>query len=145
FFRKSLQNKKHHKLSTIFLISLSTIVGLFFLALTLPGYTIDSIRRHSFFINVIELFFLAFLCLAYFYELFTDIPKINLIQRPSFFIISSTFFYSVLLIPFFLLAHDMLKMDRQFYDVLFACHYIVLTIVLLAISKALLCRKPITT
>ena len=145
FFRKSLQNKKHQKLSKIFLISLSTIVGLFFLALTLPGYTIDSIRRHSFFINVIELFFLAFLCLAYFYELFTDIPKINLIQRPTFFIISSTFFYSVLLIPFFLLAHDMLKMDRQFYDVLFACHYIILTIMLLAISKALLSRKPITT
>ena len=145
FFRKSFRNKKHQKLSKIFLISLCIIVGLFFSALAVPGYAIDSIRKHSFFINVIELFFLAFLCLTYFYELFTDLPKINLAQRPSFFITSSTFFYSVLLIPFFVLAHDMSKMDRQFCNVLFACHYILLTVMLLALSKAILCRTPITT
>jgi hypothetical protein len=145
FFKKCFQNKKIKKISKIFLICLCIFIAAFFTGLIFPDYTIENIRNHSLFINVIEFFFLAVMCLTYFYELLTGIPKINLFQRPSFFITTSTFFYSVLSIPFFMIAWDIRKIEKSFYFILFSCHYIVLTILLLTISKAFLCRKPITT
>jgi len=145
FFAKCFQNKKYHNVPKIFLISFCVIVGVFFIKLCFPNYTVDSIRRHSLLVNVIEFFFLAVMCLLYFYGLFTSVPKMRLMQRPSFFITTSTFFYSVLMIPFFVIAHDMLKNGRTFFWILFGCHYILLTIVILTIAKGFLCRKPITT
>jgi hypothetical protein len=145
FFRKCLENKKIHKISKAFLITLFVISAFFFTLLFWQEYTLDEIKEHSFFINVIELFFLAFLCLAYFYELFTTPPRINLFERPSFFITTSTFFYSVLLIPFFIIARDLWKQERPLFSTLFSCHYVLLSFVLLSISRAFLRKVPITT
>ena len=145
FFKKCFQRKEIKKISKLFLICLLIVAAVFFTALNFPTYSIEEIRTHSFFINVLEFFFLALLCLAYFYELFTGTPKLDLSKRPSFLITTSTFFYSVLLIPFFIIARDMLRNESSLFFVLFSCHYLLLTIVLLTISKAFLCRKPITT
>ena len=144
FFKECLQNKKIHNISKAFLTSLFIISIFFFTFLCFQVYTNDKIKEHSFFINVIELFFLAFLCLAYFYELFTTTPKMNLVERPSFLITTSTFFYSVLLIPFFIIARDLWKQERPLFSVLFACHYVLLSIVLLTVGKAFLRKRPIT-
>jgi len=144
FFRKCLRNKKIHKISKAFLISLFIISAFFFTLLYWQDYTLDKIKEHSFFINVIELFFLSFLCLAYFYELFTTTPKISLFERPSFLITTTTFFYSVLLIPFFIIARDLWKQERPLFSALFACHYMLLSIVLLAVARAFLRKIPIT-
>jgi cbb3-type cytochrome oxidase subunit 3 len=144
FFKKCLQNRKSKKILRIFLISLVIIISAFFIALNLPYYTTETISKHSLFINVIELFFLFIMCLAYFYELFTTVPKINLLQRPSFLIVTSTFFYSALMIPFFMLAHDMLQIEKSTFFILFSFHFILLIIVLITISKAFFCKTPIT-
>ena len=145
FFKTSIQGPMFQKVLTIFLNLLVVVIGIFFAALALPSYSIDYFKKHSLFINVLEFFFLAVMCLAYFYELFTSTPKINLFQRPSFFITTSLFFYSVLLIPFFMIAHYVFKNEWPFYRVLFACHFLLLAIMILTISKAFLCRRPITT
>jgi hypothetical protein len=145
FFKKCFQNKRYQEMSKVFLVSLCIIIGAFFTGLIFPGYTIDNIRKHSLFINVIEFFFLSIMCLGYFLELFISIPRVNLLQRPSFLIITSTFFYSVLLIPFFVIAHNLLQIEKAFYSILFSCHYILLTILLFSVSKAFLCKTPITS
>lgn len=145
FFKECLKNNRFKKIPTVLLTSLLIIVGIFFTRLFFPTYTVDYIRKYSFFINAIEFLFLTVMCLAYFYQLFTVVPKNNLLQRPSFFITTSTFFYSILLIPFFIIAWDMRKMERSAFRILFACHFFLLTIMLLALSKAFLCKKPITT
>lgn len=145
FFTHIFRTKSFRRMARIFLIILSSTIAAFLLALFWPTYAIDTIRKHSLVINVIEFFSLAIMCLAYFYELFTAAPHINLFRRPSFFITSSTFFYSVSLIPFFLIANDMNKNRSSFYHILFACHFLLLTIVLLSLLKAFLWRKPITT
>lgn len=144
FFKKCLQ-KKFQQILNVFLSCLIIVITVFFIVLFFSDYTIDKIREHSFFINVIEFFFLALLCLAYFYELFTGTPKRNLFQRPSFFITTSAFFYSVLLIPFFIIARDIWKNERSLFFILFSCHYLLLTILLITIANAFLSRKPITT
>jgi hypothetical protein len=144
FFKKCLQNKKSKKILPLFLISLLIIILSFFIALNFPSYTIGNIKKHSLFINVIEFFFLFIMCLFYFYELFTQVPKINLSQRPSFLIVTSTFFYSSLMIPFFMVAYDILQIERSTFYILFSCHFILLSIMLITISKAFLCKTAIT-
>jgi hypothetical protein len=144
FFKGSLQNKKSRKILRSFLISLFIIVGAFFIALSFPKYTATDIRKHSLFINVIEFFFLFIMCLAYFFELFTNAPKINISQRPSFLIVTGAFFYSALMIPFFMLANDMLQFEASTYHLLFTFHFVLLIIMLTAISKAFLCKIRIT-
>jgi hypothetical protein len=145
FFKESLQNHKYQKyFRTAFCILLVSI-GIFFIGLTFPTYKAEDIRLHSLVINAIEFFFLFILCLTYFRKLFTDAPTKNLFKRPSFLIVTSTFFYSILMIPFFLIAADLFISEIVIYQTLFACHYILLMILLFSISKAFLCKIPITT
>jgi len=145
FFRRCLIGNSIIRILRLFFYCLLIITTIFFVMLTFPGYTIHDIRAHSLFINVIEFFFLFIMCLAYYRELFTDIPVKNLFSRPSFLIVTSTFFYSILMIPFFLIANDVRIEELFLHNILFACHYLLLIILLISISKAFLCKARITT
>jgi len=144
FFQRCLQNNKLKMILDLFLCFLVVIMTIFFIKLTLPNYAAYDIRVQSLFINVVEFFFLFIMCLAYYREVFTDIPIKNLSKRPSFYIVTSAFFYTILMIPFFLIAHDVHGADMATYNILFACHYLLLMILLMSISKAFLCKIPIT-
>ena len=85
------------------------------------------------------------MCLFYFYELFASVPKADLLKRPSFLIVTSTFFYSSLMIPFFIIAYELIKFERPLYDVLFSIHFILLITVLGTLAKGFFNRIPITT
>lgn len=145
FFKKCLQNNNFKKYLKISLWVLLTSIFIFYAGLGFPSYKTENIQAHSLFINVIEFFFLFIMCLAYFRELFTDAPTKNLFKRPSFLIVTATFFYTILMIPFFLIANDVLLNATALYNILFACHYILLMILLFSLSKAFLCKMPITT
>lgn len=145
FFKHCIQSTRFKNLLTTFLICIFFVIGVYFTALTFPNYPRNLIEKHSLFINVLEFFFLGTMCLAYFYELLTRTPQMTLAKRPSFLITTSTFFYSVLLIPFFAIAQEAFTNGSRFYNVLFACHFVLLGILLLTILKAFLRRKPITT
>jgi hypothetical protein len=145
FFKKCLRHERYSNVLRGSLICLCVIAGTFCFASLLLPYPAEEISKHSLFINVIELFFIFCMCLAYYYDLFRGVPKVPLFQRPSFFITTSTFFYAVLLIPFLILANEILQIDIVFYHILFAVHFLLLVIVLLTILKAFLWQRPITT
>jgi len=145
FFKKCLRNNSVKKVLKISLYALSTIIAIFLMGLAFANYSITNIRVHSFIVNVIEFFFLFIMCLAYFRELFTDAPTKNLFTRSSFLIVTSAFFYAILMIPFFLIANDILLTEAAIYNILTACHYLLLIVLLFSILKAFLCRTPITT
>ena len=145
FFQRCLLGNTARRILHLFFYCLLAISTAFFILLTFPSYTIYDIRVHSLLVNVIEFFFLFVMCLAYYRELFTDIPAKSLSSRPSFLIVTSTFFYSILMIPFFLIANDVRIEELQIHNILFACHYLLLIILLISISKAFLCKAPITT
>lgn len=145
FFKRCLQSKNFQKVLNIFLILLFLAAVSFLLMLISKPHSIEVMLRYSLLINVIEFLFLFFMCLAYFFELFTTVPKTGLLQRPSFLIVSSTLFYSVIPIPFFLMGSHLFKNEKSIYDDLVACHYFLLTIMLLTISRAFLRKVPITT
>jgi len=144
FFKQCLQSNKVKIVLTPFLISLCLVSASFFIALNFPNYTIENIKKHSLFINVIEFFFLFTMCLGYFYELFVYAPTATLSKRPSFLIVISAFFYSALMIPFFMLAYDIFRFETSTHDILFSFHFLLLIIMLITISKAFLCKTPIT-
>jgi len=144
FFNKCLCYEISKNVLKIFLILLSSLFVAFFARLVFPGYSTESLKNDSISINVIEFFFLSVMCLAYFYELLTLVPKISLLKRPSFLIVTSTFFYTVLMIPFFMLSRDVLKLEAPIFYTLFSAHYILLSIVLIAFLKAFLRKEPIT-
>ena len=145
FFKICLLSNRLKRALRFCFYSLLTISIIFLILLAFPSYSIYNIRAHSLFINVVEFFFLFVMCLAYYRELFTDIPIKTLFNRPSFFIVTSAFFYSILMIPFFLIADDVRAEELLLHNLLFACHYLLLIILLISISKAFLCRAPITT
>lgn len=145
FFKKSLQERNFKKVLKISLYILSLIIAVFLIKLTFKKYSTTDIRVHSLVINAIEFFFLFIMCLAYFRELFTSAPTKNLFSRSSFLIVTSTFFYAILMIPFFLIANDIFLTETAIYNTLSACHYLLLIVLLFSISKAFLCRAPITT
>jgi len=145
FFRDCLQTKSFKSLSRIFLLFLICISVAFSIGLLSPTYETDDFQRHSLIINVIEFLFLSTMCLGYFYELLTTAPKTNLLKRPSFFIVTSVFFYAVASIPFFVLARDIILVGKAVYFIFFDCHFLLLSIVLVSIMRALLRETAITT
>ncbi|MCW3117211.1 MAG: hypothetical protein JWM28_1293 [Chitinophagaceae bacterium] len=104
------------------------------------------IYKISDYIISFELLFLSILCIAYYFELFRGKAVNNLKQSPSFWIVTALFFYAVIITPFFMLVTDeFMKNQRDIYNALFAVHYILFSFLFLAIIKAFLCRKPLTT
>lgn len=145
FFKKCLQKNTYQKYLKLLLYLLLTSAVIFFISLTFPNHNAKEIIVHSFLVNTIEFFCLFIMCLTYFRELFTDLPTKNLFKRPSFLIVTSTFFYCILMIPFFAIANYLYLNETEIYKIVFACHYVLLVILLLSISKAFLCKTPITT
>ena len=145
FFKSCLRFAGAKAILKTFLIILCISISAFLFMLTYSGYRDQEIQKHSLFINVIEFLFLAVLCLAYFVELFSDPPNINLFERPSFYIVIGAFFYAALMIPFFMVARNIYQFDHAIYFPLFSCHFVLLTFLMIAIANAMICRKPITT
>jgi hypothetical protein len=97
---------------------------------------------------VVEFILLLFLCLRYYIELF-KIPGIELFERPSFFIATGIFFFSVISIPFYLISHFFLDSKPAFqletYEVFFEIlFYIPLSINFLMLFRSFICRKSVT-
>jgi hypothetical protein len=143
FFKKCLKSKRYYKAITASLICFSLVVGIFFIGLMCFSYPSENIQKYSLFINVFELFLIFCMCLAYYYDLFAGIPKVLHVPRPSFFITTSTFFYSVLLIPFLILANDLMIIHGTFYHILFAVHFVLLIIVTVTILKVFYARSQL--
>jgi hypothetical protein len=92
-----------------------------------------------------ELFAIAIFCLYYFYTLFKDIKPDPLLSRPSFWIISALLFYCLLAAPFFMISTKIMLNYYFFAQGLYSIHLFSLSLLYLAIAKAALCKKPITT
>jgi len=145
FFRLCIFNRIFKEILRLCFYSLMVMSIIYLIMLTFPAYTTYYIRVHSLLINVVEFFFLFGMCLAYYRELFTGIPIKNLFSRPSFAIVTSAFFYSILMIPFFLISYDIQIDELAVHDFLFACHYVLLIILLISILRGFLSEAPITS
>jgi hypothetical protein len=145
YFSKILTSKKIKLAMKIFLALLTACSVFFFLKESDIAFSSSSISIYSGMITSLELLFLAILCLAYYYGLFQKKPVENLLQSPSFWIVTGLFFYSLLVTPFFIISEYFYDNQKNIFHALFAAHFISFGILFLTITKAFLCRKPLTT
>jgi len=146
YFKIILNSKILKAFMSVFLIPLLVAASSFVVVVFSIKLADDNILEYSNFIISPELLFLGIVCLFYYLELFRKKPLVKLTQSPSFWIVTSFFFYSLIITPFFIITNDEFRAaHRNVFFTLWTLHYISFSILFIAISNAFLCRKPLTT
>jgi hypothetical protein len=92
FFNKILRSSMAKKIMRLFYVLILTATIIFFSNVFFSHLSDSIILKISDYIISSELFFLALLCLTYYFELFHKKPIYNLLQSSSFWIVTSLFF-----------------------------------------------------
>lgn len=96
-------------------------------------------------IGAIEFLFLLPPCFFYFFELLKNKHTINLCHRPSFWITTGIFFYSVISVPYYLIDRFFVNNKYEYRYLLdFMLYYLPFTINIAFLTKAFLCKKTLT-
>lgn len=99
-------------------------------------------------IGAIEYIFLLIPCIHFLVILLNTNSKIDLFERPSFWIVSGIFFYSVLSIPYHLIESFLLSNNHQYRHVRkilsAVLFYVPISMNLVFLTKAFLCKKALT-
>lgn len=102
-------------------------------------------KNDTYYLGVIEFFFLIVPSLFYFAELFTKLSVKNLFQRPSLWITTGIFFYAFVSIPFYSILQYLYNSEYQFNNELIALLFsLPYGITFLCLSKAFLCKTELT-
>ncbi len=145
FFQKVIRSTVAKKIMKIFFVLFTVTILHFFWKETDPTFPRISVRYYSDLIISAGLLFLASICMIYYFELFQKKSATNPVQSPVFWIVNGLFFYCILIVPFFLISTKLLAMQKESYFILFAVHYVFFGLLYLALAKAFLCKKPLTT
>lgn len=147
FFKQVLESPVLRKLmlSSIFFLAIAFLIYLY-RGLYISSTAITT-KKIADFITSSELLFLTILCLLYYHKLFRERPVYKLTDSPFFWIATGLFFYSVTIIPFFIISKEIkfIEKNQVIYQAGFAIHYIFFGGLFLTITKAILCEKPLTT
>lgn len=143
YFTKVLNNQKIKKALIILSVLYTIIVFVF---ITTKFFFIT--HRFSYignFIGVIEFCLLLPPCILYFIQILKNVTIEPLLQKPSFWIVLGIFFYSLISIPFYLILSYFKEIhlnNTNLYLVFF--FYLPFAINFIFLSKAFLCKKPLT-
>jgi hypothetical protein len=97
------------------------------------------------YIAVAEFLILLLPSFTYYIKLFSENPKEILLDRPSFWITTGILLFSILSIPFYLIGYYLFSYKYKYYTEISAVlFYVPLAINYILLSKAFLCRKPLT-
>ena len=135
FIIKLIVNKSNQKILRIAFIIL--------LVLLIVSLYNDFFKRASIIAYIIANFGLIIFCLIYYYRLFNDLPNMNLIKEPSFWIITGVFFTMSIHIPI-LASMSVLKnkISSSNYYLLSSVTTFCYSIMYLFFCKAILCIIP---
>lgn len=144
YFRTILQSRAIKKI-----INILKFIFLFVLILytinCFPATRFYPIYRFSDLINVSEFIIIIILSLTYYIKLFKDDSKEDLMKRPSFWIVTGIFFLALLSMPYNLISYYLVSKRPWFYEeFIMIIFYIPLSINYIFLTKAFLCRKPLT-
>jgi hypothetical protein len=95
--------------------------------------------------GAIEFLFLIPFCFVFFQQVLNKDSSLSLFARPSFWIVTGIFFYSFISIPYYLVVTYFYDIGYEFKNTLdTALYFIPLTLNFLFLTKAFLCKKPLT-
>jgi hypothetical protein len=143
FFRLLLWNNRIKKIISIFSIVYSILIMLFLIT------TFDFLTNRLIYVTnllaVLEFLILMIPCFSYYQQILMTESKLRLFERPSFWIVTGIFFYSLISIPYYLLdtfiyehaVRSKFIFNALLYQVPLIFHFLFLTI-------AFLCKKTLT-
>ncbi len=131
-----------HRAMKFISILFIVIVIIFFIKLNDKNFEIFDIRELSALIATIEFLFLLLPVFIYLFELFRNESVKEIKQSPSLWINSGLFIYILVTLPFLIISESL---PKPLYHLMYSLHFVSLSILLLTITKAFLCRKSITT
>jgi hypothetical protein len=145
FFQQVLRNSLIKK--TIYLLRVIFVSLALFHLLNLTLFHVQITGKgDTYYLGVIEFFFLIIPSLFYFMELFTKPSAKGLFQRPSFWITTGIFFYTFVSIPYYFIIQYLDSSKYQFSTELIALLFsLPYGITFLFLSKAFLCKTELTT
>jgi len=143
YFDKILEGRKIKKILALLAIIYSTIV-MIFLA-TRFSFITNRYGYVAYITGAIEFVFLLFPCVYYFLQLFKTNSPLQLNERPSFWIVTGIFFFSLISIPYYLLNKYFISTKYESKAIIDAgLYYIPFTANFIFLIKAFLCKKPLT-
>lgn len=143
FFYKVLNIRKYRPVFLI-LASIYTILAITYI-FTKFNFISNRSTYYSFLLTAIEFCLLIPPCILYYRQLFNFIKSDPLTKRPSFWIVTGIFFYSLISIPYFLLTVYFSESKFQYQGILNSLLFnIPFSINFIFITKAVLCKKPLT-
>ncbi len=145
FFQTILVSSNIKKAMNFFLVLFTSTMIIFLLSGIINTLSNSIITVFADFLISSELFFLTGLCLFYYFESIHKKPTSELKSSPSFWIVTGLFFYSIIIAPFFMITDEIMKSNKKFYFIAYAVHYTSFGFLFLAITKAFLMRKPLTS
>lgn len=105
---------------------------------TTKRYLVDSI-------TFIEISYIGILILNYYINIFTSSPRIDLKKSPTFWICSFLLLYTLGFPLIILLIEHYRHNNKEIFQILVSLHYLSLSLVYIGITKAILCKKTLTS
>ena len=142
YFKIILTSKRTKLTMSILCISFTTLVVLYLTnRLSFPGVSKTYL---SYGISAIGLTFLTLPCISYYFQLLRTNSEIDLFNKPSFWIVSGIFFYSILSIPYYLLD-NFFNTNKSNYRIMLSAilYYLPFTMNFIFLSKAFVCRRQL--
>ena len=143
FFRKILEGNKIKKNLTRLVVIYSVVIIIFFT--TKFGFVTNRYGYIAYITGAIEFIFLLVPCVYYFLHLFKSNSLLRLTDRPSFWIVTGIFFFSLISIPYYLLSRYFFSTQYEFRLFNAVFYYIPFTANFIFLIKAFSCKKPLTT
>ncbi len=110
------------------------------------SFITDRYSYVTYLVSSVEFILLLVPCILFLLDLFKNISTTSLSKRPSFWIVTGIFFFSLISIPYYFLI-NFFKVNkyeyRNLFDALF--YYIPFTTNFVFLIKAFLCKKILTT
>ena|SRR5688572_10457333 len=137
---------KKYAASLILLYSIFSLLMIVYLS-TNFSFLSDRLRYVSNSISVTEFIFILPYCFIYFYKILHENSDLTVFSRPSFWITTGIFYFSLVSIPYYLMYSYFTSLPASFqlktlFVLLF--YFLPFIINILFIGKAVLCRKSLT-
>jgi len=143
FFSKLLLSKKVKELMKILSIIFVLIVVAYNITRAPFLKGVDKYIADA--IGSLEFIFLLPPAVQYYFQLLNTTSEINLFDRPSFWIVTGIFLYSLISIPYYLLQTYLVSNFTQFSFALEAAFYFMpFTLNFIFLIRGILCKKPLT-
>lgn len=129
--------------SLVWLYSIFCIIMIIYLSTNFSFLT-NRLRYVSNLISVTEFIFILPYCFIYFKKILKESSDLTVFSRPSFWIITGIFFFSLVSIPYYLMNvyfSNKAQLTRIF---VFWFYFIPFIVNILFIGKAVLCKKSLT-